>query len=401
MNLFATLSDPAAGKLRQAVRLFAEALLELAAEPDAVGEAAASAGEEKAGPTRGNSRSAAALPRVRELAGTMPVPELARQVGLSESQLYRLAHRHGLVLGREQYLGKIDIDELRRLAPDLVAAELAERFGCTPGAVRIAARRHNIDLLSAKTALQAELRRELQDHVGRETVDELMQRFGAARSTIYAEAKRQGLTVSAGRNAPVPVTEVGADIDAIPSVLTAGGWVEPGRDAPGPVIVPPQAGEEREGPVLGGAGYTISTTDGAPRSPALIEALRTEVRPAEPGVEDRAARLERLRDEAAGRSLAPALDPVKRPLRKPVPAARARRAGPVERESKWVRLRHPDGRWLRMDGLGWVTSKSQSYLVLRSKVQAAMDALPLAGECIVVTEPDWTPRDIWFAGTVQ
>jgi hypothetical protein len=59
-----------------------------------------------------------------------------------------------------------------------------------------------------------------------------------------------------------------------------------------------------------------------------------------------------------------------------------------------VRLRHRDGaRWLRMDGLGWVEDRRQSYLVDTAKLGKVRSAFPLAAECVAVPETPWKPRD--------
>jgi len=501
MNLFAALQDPAATKMRQAVRLFAEALLELAAEPEVAQETASEAApaadpiaeavsiSERLQDLAAKSRAAPIvkaakakrgkteekLPLLRQLAGTMPVKELEAAVGLRKSTLYRLAKEHDLQLGLVENGLKIDLDELRRLAPDMTVLALAARFGCTDGAIRLAAKAHGIALMraphggrrSAVTWTDAMLAT-LKAKAGRVPATELMAELGVNRNplflkarslglslamawtpersaelgrlagtmgaaqlaahfhvTLYSlagEAERLGLRLGQGEPTPAPkrpkparrVTEVGAAIDAIPSLLTPGGWVEQPAAAAA-AVVESTAVPERETPVLEGISYTITTPDRSPPSPELVEALQPVVEaavavmrgeappavaPVEP-VPEQAARLERLRDEQAGRSIA-AFEPLPVARRQPLRKATAPvRRGPVDPPSKWVRLQHPDGRWLRMDGLGWVTDKANAYQVLRTKLDAVLKAFPLARECKVVSVAAWSPKDILYAETVR
>lgn len=86
---------------------------------------------------------------------------------------------------------------------------------------------------------------------------------------------------------------------------------------------------------------------------------------------------------------APSSAPVRLASSRPEPTI-VRRATPT---SGWVRLRHPDGKWLRGDGLGWVDVKAHSYICKSHQVEAAKRAFPLAGQCMAVAEPTWQPRD--------
>jgi hypothetical protein len=67
----------------------------------------------------------------------------------------------------------------------------------------------------------------------------------------------------------------------------------------------------------------------------------------------------------------------------------------------WVRLRHKDGRWLRMDGLDWLDAKSgkreNAYLCQRKQLPAVRSKFPLARECELIDEPNWSPKDITWA----
>lgn len=86
---------------------------------------------------------------------------------------------------------------------------------------------------------------------------------------------------------------------------------------------------------------------------------------------------------------APSSAPVRLASSRPEPTI-VRRATPT---SGWVRLRHPDGKWLRGDGLGWVDEKAHSYICKSHQVEAAKRAFPLAEQCMTVAEPTWQPRD--------
>ena len=550
MNLFSALQDPAATKMRQAVRLFAEALMELAAEPAAgAGDAGvvaapstsfggpfehsspglrpsgrstgapspagrveapspAVAGEdpetsapvirERAAPIVAAARvrassSAEKLPLLRQHAGTMPVSELEKVVGLKKSTLYRLAKAHGLQLGTPEHRLKIDLDELRRLAPTTAMPALMERFGCTDGAIRLAAKAHSIALLAQPRPGRApavtwtdDMVAVLREKAGKVPAEALAAELGVNRNPLFLKARaldlslamawtpersaelarlvgtmnsaqlaahfhvtlysladelaRQGIGRKAEpkekRERPArPVAEVPAGIDAVPSTLTEGGWVE-GQDE---VAAEAPAVEAEATPTtLEGVSYSITTPDRSPPSPELIEALQPVVEAAvkamraqaedapstaeqvqqalersdfEPTVRqpsaafarfrsktqsaeeveadpssalrapspsrgegdgagttadvaatgDRTDRLERLRDEQAGRAML-GFEPLPVERRRAAPRPRGvavARTGRVEPESKWVRLQHPDGRWLRMDGLGWVAKKEE------------------------------------------
>ncbi|SFZ85977.1 GcrA cell cycle regulator [Devosia enhydra] len=97
--------------------------------------------------------------------------------------------------------------------------------------------------------------------------------------------------------------------------------------------------------------------------------------------------------------------PIPPAVKVPAPVAAARANVPAPRrkvvaapvKKQWVRLRHPDGRWLRMDGMDWVTDKAGSYFAPEAKLEAALKAFPLAAECKPVFEPAWSPRDESFA----
>ena len=70
----------------------------------------------------------------------------------------------------------------------------------------------------------------------------------------------------------------------------------------------------------------------------------------------------------------------------------------------WVRLRHPDGRWLSMDGLSWLDAKpstrDNAYICQRKHLIAARAKFPLARECDEIAERPWSPRDIeWQRST--
>lgn len=67
----------------------------------------------------------------------------------------------------------------------------------------------------------------------------------------------------------------------------------------------------------------------------------------------------------------------------------------------WVRQRHPDGRWLSMDGLSWLDAKpstrDNAYICQRKHLIAARAKFPLARECDEIAERPWSPRDIEWA----
>lgn len=88
-------------------------------------------------------------------------------------------------------------------------------------------------------------------------------------------------------------------------------------------------------------------------------------------------------------------EPVRPRMREPVKTAMQ----PVSND--WVRMRHKDGRWLSMDGLCWLDGKAakreNAYLCQRKQLPAVRAKFPLARECLAVDEPKWTPKDIGWA----
>jgi len=232
MNLFSTLQDPAATKMRQAVRLFAEALLELAAEPGAASvdavEAVAAPSTSFAGPPPPSStvedhersapvdaqikqraapivaaavargkESAAKLDEVRRLAGTMPVSQLVQVVGLSQSTLYKMAQQHGFKLGQASHELKINLDELRRLAPTMDGPALAEHFGCTTPAVYLAGKNHGIEIKrgDARRQWPDERIEMLRAKAGKVEVPQLCIELGVSTASLYSKASELGLSL--------------------------------------------------------------------------------------------------------------------------------------------------------------------------------------------------------------
>lgn len=98
--------------------------------------------------------------------------------------------------------------------------------------------------------------------------------------------------------------------------------------------------------------------------------------------------------------------PAATPMRKVAPAPvrhnpRATTIAPTVSANNWVRLQHPDGRWLSMDGLSWVKEKAYSFHIRATQLAAASKAFPLVAECVVVPVEAWKPRDIAFSGAVR
>ena len=63
-------------------------------------------------------------------------------------------------------------------------------------------------------------------------------------------------------------------------------------------------------------------------------------------------------------------------------------------KGQWLRLRHPDGRWLSSDGLVLGVAYEHAYRCQPHQLAAARRRFPLAAECEAIVDPDWRPRDL-------
>jgi hypothetical protein len=288
--------------------------------------------------------------RLRELAGKVPVAAIASELGISPSAIYAEAEAQGLDARTRGRAGRSleTVAEVIRLAGEELCtkAEISERLGITmytleaialENGIRFTLRGRRRDIFWTPERVE-ELRGRAKPGV---TAGELATVFGVTRSSIIGAAHHH-------------------DIKLL-------GRVRPPKAPKAPARREPRARPPR----AAGRGRSNAPGGAAPKA----------VRTAGPGT-----------------SLAVAVAGDDQP--RGVPAAKAPREGYCG--TAWVRLRRRGGTdWLRMDGLGWVKTRSDGYIVRPEKLKAVRRAFPLARECEVVEEPAWRPRDIEFAQVIR
>lgn len=326
--------------------------------------------------------SDAQLERLRALAGKESPRLIAVAVGRGVQSVYNKARELGLSLDLAWTPERVA--ELQALAGTLPPGGLAKHFHVNVGSVTGEAGRRGISLKMtvAIHPWEADLKR----LAGSVSFEGLMKRFGVSKAMLRSAANRQGLSLRVLGLRQAPRVQRPKQ----PSVWTEERVAEVRR----------LAAEERSATEIGvivGAGRMaviglchrkgIKLSGKSVRRPATPKpaAPKTskapQVRQSQQRVDD-GARARSL-PTRAGFSTMPA----------PVMARPNRRATVMApTQAKWVRLRHPDGRWLRMDGLAWVEKREASYLVKREKLPAVLRAFELARQCVVIDEPAWQSR---------
>lgn len=329
---------------------------------------------------------------VRELAGTAPAQRVADQLGVSLSTLYKHCSRLqvSLAVGRKKghrvqpkappspepapgsvpavvVFTEANFAKLRRLAGTMPRAAVIAEMGLSRTSVEKLARHLELSLRPVKvapadTAAATEKRETFIIPDGHQAERDTDVRPTGV--TVVAEAPVED---SLPRAEPqpsevVPEPQASAPIEAeraAPEILV------PAAEAPVPeVAAEPEAVVRADVPaVQASPGIELQEVVSLP-----IEAPQVPVGPSVPAIP--------RGDRSAPNKRAPAIAPTK---------------------ASWIRLRHPDGRWLRMDCLGWVKDKKDSYHAPAKLLDNVRAKFPLAAECRVVPEPAWTPRDIEFS----
>jgi len=286
----------------------------------------------------------------------------AQPAARAEPELLRWDRRH--------------LNVLRRFAGTMPAADLADLFGVSEHALRSIASRQDISLRMDAAADTDTL---TPSHQAAPSPD--------AAAAVPPTAAPSGTGPDTGPE-PVPEAPIPPAADLAPEV----------EIAPEPEAAPAIEQAPSPEPVMdiGAAPAPVSAGTDEETAVSSAPAPVIDERPApiprrDP---DRAGRAERYIEEA--KAIAPAKPVRTRPLRSE-PIRLAMQPG----NSDWVRLRHPDGKWLRMDGLAWTEKKANSYLVQRKYLIAVRAKFPLALECNEIAEPAWRPRDAEFGRVIR
>lgn len=302
----------------------------------------------------------------------------AQTAARAEPELLRWDRRH--------------LNVLRRFAGTMPASDLADLFGVSEHALRSAASRASISL---RIGTATDAHPPIASHQASPSPD--------ASAAEPPTAAPSGTGPDTGPEpvpeAPVPpAADVAPEVDVAPEPEAAPAI----EQAPSPEPVT----DIGAAPAPVSAGTDEETAVSSAPAPEVVadEALPTKPLPA-PVIEDKPAPLSRHDPERAGRAEryveeAKAVTPAQ-PVR-----ARPTRSEPVRlamqpTNNDWVRLRHPDGRWLRMDGLDWTDKRANSYLVQRKYLIAVRAKFPLALECNEIAEPAWRPRDGEFGRVIR
>lgn len=230
--------------------------------------------------------------------------------------------------------------------------------------------------------------------------------LGVSQSTLYKHTKRLGLSLAVTR----PATEIEAlDSATAPRSLRGKqGMVIIDEAAPSLPLPPAEEGEPAGSAAVAPAFELVDSHHAPPFSVAppevapveapeeIVTASMSAPRVAAAVVPEREPETEPSRPQ-----LMPTVQDVGARPRGDMPKPNPKAPKFLPSTTGWVRLRHPDGRWLRIDCLGWVDEKKDSYHAQAKYVAAAKAKFPLAAQCVAVEEPAWRPRDIAYSGATR
>lgn len=392
---------PAAeAKFRAALRLVGEALIEWsdsipshAVEPNHAPAAASAPARPMARPiseilvwTGDHDRL------LRELAGTAPAQKVAEQLGVSLSTLYKHSSRLKMSLAVVRADGEQGQPKETASAKPAVSTPARVPVGVVYTEENFARLRQLAGTMP-KAAVVAEmgLSRTSVEKLARHLELSLRPEKAKPADTAAAKGKRGTFIIPDGHEA-----ERDADGRATGTTVAAGGVakdnsqpeqseVAPEPQAPAPVAAEPPTPEIPVPAVEAPAPQVAAEPEPAP----LVDLSAEEASPA--------VALQVVvpqPTEAPRRSAVVSVPAIPRGDRS-APNKRAPAIAPTR--PTWFRLQHPDGRWLRMDCLGWVKDKKDSYHAHPKFLDAVRRKFPLAAECRVVPEPAWTPRDVEFS----
>ena len=316
---------------------------------------------------------------LQENAGTLMLTQLATLLGVSTTAVkdkaraleLSIAVRRKLTPTPEQVL------RLQQAAGRVDGLVLAAEFGVQIWTVRNWAR--DLGLKLAVPVWSDERVQQLRDGAGKVPAPELAEQLGVSPNALKTKASELGLsllTVGSGRRVTIDMERVRELAGTMPGedIAKALGlkldtlrrhasmakislkFARP--KPPKPTLVERMASK----PVIVHSNPPLSTMKPATR--AAVTALA----------------------KAAAKHLAIVGSP--RPERVIV------RRSPTSNSAAWVRLQHPDGRWLNSDASGWVKERHHGYICKPHQVAAAKARFELAKDCLVVDEPAWTARDI-------
>ena len=398
---------PAAeAKFRAALRLVGEALIEWASavpSPLAVEPSPAPAAAPAPTAARPMARPISEMlvwtvdhdRRVRELAGTAPAQQVADQLGVSLSTLYNHCSRLKVSLA----VGRKKGHQVRPKASP--AAEPA------PSAPTPAPAGSEEKAGPAKAENASTERRTFVIPEGHEAERDADGR--ATGATLAVDRHDEG--GPAGTDADPPPLAQEQAVTLADATLPAPETIAPAMEAaPEANAVQPVEPLRGDDPAIGGGPAAQHVPVPTPETPATVQKAPAKERRAPTARKAAAQPVKAAPTTPSPKAPARALIVTRgeRDMRDigvrprgdvPTPNRRSPTIGVSRAASgaSWFRLRHPDGRWLRMDCLGWVAERQDGYLGQMKLLDNVRAKFPLAAECVVVPEPAWHARDIEFS----
>ncbi len=316
------------------------------------------------------------LALLREHAGTMPVTDLAALLEVSVGALKDAARENGIAIRTRRALVPTPEQSarLREAAGKVEGVALAQEFGVQIWTLRKWARDLGLNL--TVITWTEERRGELARLAGTMPMAELASQLGVSLQALKTEASARGLSLRFGGPERHDWTA-----ERLEQLRNLGGTI-PAAELAALLGVTLIALKKQAHTHKVSLRYRAPKASRPPRE-----------RPARPprAAAEKMVALRRAQPRPGPTVTLPA------PSSAPVRLASSRLEPTIVRRatptSGWVRLRHPDGKWLRGDGLGWVDEKAHSYICKSHQVEAAKRAFPLAEQCMAVAEPTWQPRD--------
>lgn len=400
-------------KIRQALVLFGEALIEIAGrDKDEAAQADLFAGtvetvakttaEAQAGPEERSivRISDAEIAAVRAVAGTMPAKLIARTLGINYERVRYLARKGGISLLYVPASGVVPArtTPVSQAAPEPVEAAPVRTHGAVDAA-------ESMDQTMPGRAVPGP-DETLLPSSGSEPIPVTVLNLASgvtvttttdgkgvdARSILLIDAEPSQAETDADleREELIEIQESEAhpstppDAAMAPDAMAEDGAAAPMHDGQMPEAAPSVDDTQ----ILPGRFDSVAREPDA-AAPAATE----EEAAAAPAVSSPERRKQMIAE--AKQAVALRAEVTRPRLREPVKTAMQ----PTNND--WVRLRHKDGRWLRMDGLDWLDAKTgkreNAYLCQRKQLPAVRNKFPLARECVLIDEPKWSPKDITWA----
>jgi hypothetical protein len=317
------------------------------------------------------------LAELRALAAT-PIGShgLAAHFGVSRAAIATLCSRENISITpaprevKRRKWTEEQIAELRRLAEveELSAPALVAHFGMnTEAALRSICFLEGITIVHVgrrprrwTTERVAELRKLAE--IDKLSSAELAAHFAVSKRSIYGECQRRRISITAPqrpRKAPEPRQERFWTVERI-AELRQLAEVEkiPGRE------------------IARRWGITSGSIAGV--------CHRHEIKLCGQMLRDQQPRPPKARTPSAPRTSKPAGSAIA--VTSNVPRPIIARAVPAQPSNGWIRLQNRDGRWLRLDALGWVDNRNHGYIGKRSQLKALREKFDLVAECVVVPE---------------